>query len=327
MRKKKGGESHEEADSAHLTLSVNKNELWPGEPLTLKVKFTYAPDIQLTSQPAADFKKEGWLIRSQSQPHNGQEIINGKKCAFSEQEFEMYNYQPGSHLIPALSATCLVPVKSSRARLDFDFLDIGDFFGRHKEQQTIQSNAVTVGIKQLPPLNRHMDGIARVKQATIFADHTQAKEGEGIVVRLEVEGWGDAVGLQAPALTLPEAFKYYESKVDIKDNAGAGTAWKKVFEYIVQGTKAGTFKLPAQTYTFFDYEHGQYNSVKTNALEIKITPGTLASHAGINVQATPTIDTGSAKETIRPIYQGSQWYCESDELSHIIYLLPWLSYY
>ncbi len=289
---------------ALFQVATDKKEAYAGEPVHLTVRFLYQPNVQLTSAPTSELHTQGWVVRSQTPPKMSAEMMDGTQYQCTEQTLEMYNYQPGPHSIPRFSVSCVVPI-AKRSNIDFDFFDIGDFFGRSREQFDIHSNVLNIAIKPLPSHAQQIAGIAHITKTSLSLMSSSAQEGEGVVARLELEGSGDVANILAPPLQLPSSIHYYESKSEVQPHQAG--QWKKVFEYIMQGTQPGVYEIPTQTFTFFDYLTGKYTVSRTQPVKLTIEP---SSHQQ-TTSDEPMIDAAREKKGIidilRPIYQGNYW--------------------
>jgi hypothetical protein len=227
----------------------------------------HEPDVRLHSPLVFDLEKEGFELGQQLPPKTEQVMVNGKRYISIEQKMELYAYQNGSHVIPAITAQCKVPVKRNKKHPQFDF---DDFFGRRFELYQVYSAPQTVDIKALPPSAKDVAIVGEFNSFSAHLDHKKAKVGEGSVLRLVVEGSGNAKKVSFPKLIVPSELNAYESKFDLEEYNGS---WRKTFEYVVQGNTKGSYTIPAQQFTYFDLKKRDYSTLSTRPLSITITEG------------------------------------------------------
>lgn len=256
---------------AYIMLSVNKKKIFVGEPLELTVNVMIEPEVQLAGQLAIDVAGHGWQVAAQTKPMQSQKVMNGKPYITSEQRIELYCYEPGPHTIPALTAQCLIPVR--KRQREYSIFDLADFFGRGTESCYVQSNGEVVEVVDLPAFDKEPQAIGTINRFSASVNKSRAKVGEGIILTIELEGTGDHQRVKTPTLQLPESLTAYESKVDVQAPQRPGSVWKKIFEYIVQGTKEGQLQIPAQQFTYFDITKKKYSTVQTEPMIVHIDAG------------------------------------------------------
>lgn len=202
-------------------------------------------------------------------PFPGAQDVQGVTREYVEWRTVLTAEKAGVIDIPAIAALFKVPA-SRRHTSMFGF---PSFFDDPFQQKQIYSNALQITVKPLPESKQQKNcfGVGSFALALIALERSQAKEGEGVVLKVSIVGKGAI--MRFPILTLPDGLQYYESKQYIDGKASSPHGDTHVFEYIVQGTQSGTYKIARQAFTFFDPAHEQYKQVHTDqSLSLAITP-------------------------------------------------------
>ncbi len=230
----------------------------------------------------------------------------------------MYPEKTGLLTIPAIAAVCKMQRKR---RSQFDVFD--RLFDGGLEQKQVFSNALTIKVDELPPYKGKVHGIGTFTKLMAELDHAIAQEGEGIVLRLVLEGDGNLDAVEPIELSLPDGLKYYESKQYVKDVRQTKGVQRKIFEYIVQGIKPGSWVIPEQVFTYFDLGDHSYKQLKSNQLDLTITP-LGGAHSITNTQKK-VIDSSSKKSAeqnqLAPLQYDGQWHATQERTMSWIMLL------
>jgi BatD DUF11 like domain len=255
-----------ESDKAAMRLLVDKDRVLIGEKISCSLRFYPGSSASLDGITEPSFM--GFSAGKLDGPFTGTEVIDGVNRTYVEWRTFLYPEQTGLLTIPAVVAVCKMQRKRRSTFDMFDRLFAGGF-----EQKQIFSNAVTINVDPLPPHKGQVNGIGTFTSFSAEREPAMAQEGEGIVVRLLLEGDGNFDAVLPIELSLPETLKYYESKhyMDERKQVHEG-GQRKIFEYIVQGIKPGSWIIPQQTFTFFDVHDHTYKHLKSNELEVTIMP-------------------------------------------------------
>lgn len=292
-------ESQKKEDEKILfRIFIDPEKLVVGQKALMRARF-YAADgktqLQAITLPAIP----AFRIVSKQGPYYGSEEINRVKYDYIEWRYEIFAKDPGNIFVPAFCADYEMPNNRGYS-----------FFWRMQPiLKRAYSNSLRIAVDPLPP---HPSGKSVVPDfvgskaaAHASLQPAQAKLGDGILYTITFEGEGDLETVQAPNLKgMPEGLKYYDSKVTPIDSNSPDELSKKQFEYVVQGMKEGTYRLPAQQFEVFDVETRKYKTVSTMPLQLTIAGGTVAQK--IHTNATETVVLEDSK--IRPIAEHGPWY-------------------
>jgi hypothetical protein len=111
-------------------------------------------------------------------------------------------------------------------------------------------------------------------------------------VTLTIEGQGNIMDAQAPALELPAQFKAYADNPQEQIEQGpAGTRGKKIFRTAIVPVAPGRFELPPVRLTYFDVQQKAYRTLHTDPVGLKVRAADTAEAAPLTVSAPPAADT------------------------------------
>jgi len=262
----------QEGTTAFCKLHVDTTSVVIGQPITASLKiFTRGPvrNISLGEQPSFS----GFLVKEIKNAQSKQEVFEGEQYNVTEKKYILFPLQQGNKVITPLSIVIDVPQQARRSHrrgfFDEDFFS--DFFGPRVDRRQIKTSPITITVNQLPEYKKRFDGVGQFTSFKASLDKNEASINEPFVLTLRIEGKGNLDQIPTPKIRLPNHFKYYDSKTTVDENLDiAYTGGKKTFEFILQATKPGLLKIPAQSFTFYDTQHKKFKTLTTNALTIEI---------------------------------------------------------
>lgn len=272
---KKAATNHQPETAAQTIfarLTLDKNNTVVDERIHCTLKFYFNdPHVSLLKILPPDLSDVE--IKNQQRPKTGSEYINGTQYMYVSIEWDMYAKQPGKITIPGYGLDCNIPVEHDEESL----MPFFRFFNRHFEHKRLYSNSVDVVIDPLPTYTGSgtVLGLGNFKYFSAHVNPQHAKVGEGIVLRLDLEGEGECDVDAIPffeLVGLSNAVKWYDSSSSLQRSNQKEGFFKKSFEYILQGLKAGEYKIPEQQFTFFDPKIRTYKTLRTEPVLIQIEP-------------------------------------------------------
>lgn len=248
---------------AFLHLSTDTDHVVVGQKMSGTLCFYYQdPSTKLVHIGKPDAM--GFEIKNLKEPLAGLREINGVTYQYAQWEWDMFPTKPGQLIIPAYYADYELLNQSSRG--------LGNFFifvNGISDRKRLYSNAIKIQVDPLPPHDEKVEAIGQFTEINASIKPSIAKEGEGIVLAIELVGEGNFDSISAPTVRLPQELKCYPSHNSIikKNNELC-----KKFEYIVQGMKCGDWEIPQQSFTYFDVEKHVYKTLSTSPLVVTIVP-------------------------------------------------------
>ena len=142
-------------------------------------------------------------------------------------------------------------------------------------KKSIVTPQLTIDVKALPA-GKPMDFTGGVGEFNITSsiNNTNVKTNDAVTVKLVISGTGNLKLLSNPEVKFPEDFEVYDPKVDNKFRlTNAGLSGSKVIEYLAIPRSAGTYKIPAVTFSYFDVNSRSYKTLTTEEYELHVEKG------------------------------------------------------
>lgn len=298
--------------AAFLELKVEKDRVVVGEDINCAIRFYFGDEVlQVAPINKPDFS--GIETDPEQGPTKGTKEIKNKKYSYLEWRWKARATRAGTVTIPAYSADFTVQSEDEMLKR------FGMFVGNVGDQKRVYSNAVSIVVDELPAHDGLVHGIGSFSRMNAQIKPAHAKEGEGMVMTIEVEGQGSINAKNCAQLLqeLPAEFKYYESK-QYTNKKNDENQTRYIFEFIVQGLKAGSYEIPRQQFTFFDSNVRRYKTLESIPMQVTITPSATLKHQKHYEQPqeqTPTIDGADELQPVHPCSAGqAPWYT---------YVMPW----
>jgi len=249
--------------SAYVTLKLNKKEIFLGEKIVATLQFLYS-DNTVSLETITEPECEGFSVGKKSGPEVDIRTIDGKEYNVLIWRFELYPTKTGTLTIPAYSADFLIQTRRDR------FAGLSLFFGPQATRKRVYSNAAQIKVLPLPPHDPPVEAIGSFVGFSARLDPPVAKEGEGMVFSLCLEGEGNLDAIKTPELQgIPHAFKWYDSKNYKIEETTSGKP-SQCFEYIIQGLEGGEWEIPPQEFTYFDTKRQTFKTLKTAAINVSV---------------------------------------------------------
>ncbi len=280
---------------AFLRFSISKSKVVVGEPVKATLKLFTTADIAGFDDAKLPTFNGFW----------SQETYSPKNIEFTREkvddriyltavlrEYTLIPQQTGQLVIDPAEIVCVMNVRSSSSTGSiFD-----SFF---EEYQTVRRRAVssgyTVTVSPLPagaPAS-FGGGVGEFRiSASVSADSLKTHEAASLL--LTVSGSGNIALVEAPKVAFPSDFEVYDVKQTEKIDAGR-LSGSKTFEYPFIPRSHGEFTIPSVEYAYYDYKKGEYVTVSTQSVEIKVDKG-----KEDEIVRTPAL-SGVSKKNVRDL--------------------------
>lgn len=206
----------------------------------------------------------------------------------------LFPLTPGRYTIP-------------RARLTYALPQSPSFFSR-EENFTLSSEAVAFVAIEPPAAGRPADwaGAVGVWRARARTDTTRGRTGEPFVLTLRVEGQGNVTLLPRPPLGVAWATVVNADERVKLDSTPSLLGGFKEFDWLVTPTAAGSQRVPAVRYAYFNPRTRRYETALSEAFDVRVgvgeavaaAPGPAAAVAPREVMA---IESALGDEAPRPV--------------------------
>lgn len=148
-----------------------------------------------------------------------------------------------------------------------------DFFGSYTNvTRALTAPGVTIHSEALPK-GKPANFSGGVGQFSLTGDisATELKANDAVTVRLTIQGAGNMKMLKSPAIDWPEGFETYDPKVTNKlKQTTQGMSGTRETEYLAIPRSAGTYSIPAVTFSYFDTRDNQYKTLSVGGWTLHI---------------------------------------------------------
>ena len=250
-------------DNIFIRTIVSKTNVHEQEALVLSYKLYFAGvDVAQFTNDTKLPEFEGFLK---------QEIEQG------EIQTELEHYNGRNYQTAVLYQTLLYPQRSGDIKIDPAQFEavlrvqvrqqvrsiFDDFFGSYTNvTRALTAPGVTIHTEPLPK-GKPAGFSGGVGQFAISADisGTDLKANEAVTIRLTVQGTGNMKMVKSPVIDWPEGFETYDPKVTNKlKQTTQGMSGTRETEYLAIPRSAGTYSIPAVTFSWFDTRDNQYKT-------------------------------------------------------------------
>lgn len=266
-----GGQSSDNT-TLFARLILSKSRIYEQEAVLATIKlYTQASGVQAENYSFPSF--EGFVVQDIDLPQNT--------------SFSLENYNGVNYKVAVLKQCLLFPQRTGKITITpgkFDFqvetyqLVNGPFGPMRVPQgvsRAVSTNTTSVEVMPLPsgkPAS-FMGGVGDFSLSSSISS-THVKANEAITLKLTIKGSGNLKYLKNPELQLPNDFDTYDPKVDVNVKASAGgVSGTRTVEYTTIPRFAGTFKIPAVEFSYFDIKSKSYKTLRTEAYEITVDKG------------------------------------------------------
>lgn len=140
---------------------------------------------------------------------------------------------------------------------------------------TLKNYPVKINVKELPsgaPAN--FSGAVGKLNCDVSLDKKETKANEAVTVKIKISGKGNIKLIDSPKITFPPDFESYDPKENSNINAtNSGVTGTKTFEYLLIPRNAGEFKIPVNSFSYFDLDKKQYVTINFPDLLLKVNKG------------------------------------------------------
>ncbi len=277
-----------------VNLSVNRKEIYMGEPIVATVKLYSRVNISGINE--IKYPSFNNLLRSdiETPPLTSlhQENVNGTIYGTGiVQQFLLYPQITGDITIDPVQISVLIQ-KKVRGQSDPFF---GDFFSSYQTiPKEIISKPVTIKVKPLPGIKpADFSGVVGKMDLKATLNKESVNVNDAVNFKVILSGNGNLKIASAPNLKLSPDIEVYDPKVtDELKNGINGTTGQKTFEYLLIPRHYGDFTIPPITYTYFNIATGKYEKLTTNEFHIN-------AHKVDGQNTGTTVYGGVSKEDVK----------------------------
>lgn len=264
-----------------LLVTADRSEAYPNE----QVLLTYAVYTRYSAR-AEQFEKDPnlgglWVeeipIEKNYQPErltlNGMQYLKAdiRRLAVFPTSSGILDIDPGVFRVSIQ--------KENRSSGVFDDFFNDSFFGgsvfARRETKLLTAEPLKLTVRPLPEQGKPEDFSGMVGQfrMTTQIDKRSVKQNEPILMILTIEGQGNMEMVARPRIPETRNIKFYDTDSQnqfIKDRSGV--RGRKIFEITFIPMEAGDLEIPALDFNFFDPRSGEYQILRSQPYQIKVSP-------------------------------------------------------
>ena len=271
-----------------LRVEVSRTSCYVGEPIiaTYKLYTRLKSESKLIQNPSFN----GFSVIDLQEPNitgYTQEKLNGKTYnVYIIRKAQLYPLQAGNiELEAAVLENNIQFIKEAYAhRVATDVRDIFDDFSQSSvpadavinHTENLSSIPVNIVVKPLPETSKPAGFNGGVGSFTLDAilEKKNFTTDEAGKLSITISGKGNMQLVTAPEISWPSLIEPFESRIyDDLSKTTVPVSGSKTFEYPFSVNTAGTYRLPAIQFVFFDPQIAKYKIIETGALDFTVTKG------------------------------------------------------
>jgi hypothetical protein len=266
--------------SAYVRLNVPKRELYVGESVPVEIEVGMRSGFVSSLNGLPKLTGDDFALNNLSrQPERTEKLINGESFVLFTWRSVLAVIKPGTF---ALSAEAPLTVKVRTRSKQDSLLDdrFGDPFWQNFFGTTIPKdiNVVSppqeVKVLELPAEGRPTDFHGAIGNFSIASDisASKAEVGDPITLRMRITGSGSFDRVDSSMLDRVDQWKTYPPKSSFNTSDPIGFSGMKTFEQPVIASKPGVQTLPPLSFSYFDPTSRKYETARSAALSVTISP-------------------------------------------------------
>lgn len=337
-------DSQSVGQAAFVRLLVPKRDIFVGQMLPIQIKAYFRSDVGVTLDRLPTLSNDAFTISNPTnKPTQSKESIHGITYTVvswysAVVPIESGNYTLGLELPATLQiqqSTAAAQMPDLEALLDkgafgdspFDDSALQSLLGRVIEKPVLlKAAAPAIDVLPLPTAGRPADFSGAVGSFEIQSAATPDKVavGDPLTLTLSIHGEGNFDRVNSTGLPTDSDWKTYRPRASFSPEDSVGLKGSKKFEQSVVPLTAGTERLPAVEFSYFDPQLRQYVVRRTTPIVVSVEPGqggagnmtasvqtplgTSSPKAPETAQTAPIrLDAGRFVPTLRPVFLQS-WF-------------------
>jgi hypothetical protein len=299
------------ADDVLVRTTVNRTDVYKGEPVVVTLKFYRRINAGLNDLKPPTFNGF-WQQDITPDPITEQrETYNNRVYSmWVLKEYLLYPQQSGTMTIEPFEVVvnAVFQTQSASPRNIFDeFMGMGQNY--QEVRKTIASAPVQINVRDWPAgAPESFDGAVGDFKLDAVAPPSMMNANTSATYTLRLSGTGNFPLIRAPRLVLPQSFeKYNVTTSDNTRNTGAGTNGYREFSYPFIPRTDGLYAIPAFEFSYFDPQQERYVTLSSRetSIEVAVDTTAVASAGGGLVSGVAREDLRVFGQDIRFIKRGA----------------------
>lgn len=284
-----------DANNVFIRAFVDRTNVLQGEPVTVTYKLCTRVTLvnyNILKLPAfSGFWNEEIAIPQQLQ--FSKQVMDGVQYNVADvKKVVLYPQRTGTLTVEPMEGEVIARIQVKRQQTNDPF-DI--FFNNsiRDVKYSIKSDPVKISVKELPalPAGYVFNGAVGKFTREVTLDKKETKTNEAVTLKIKFSGKGNIKLIDAPEIKTPQDIEAYDPKVNENITpAAGGSSGTKTFEYLLIPRKTGEYKIPVESFCYFDLSKKSYVQIPAPEMFIKVNRGTESGAATV---------TGVSKEDVR----------------------------
>ena len=272
------------------------DQLYIGQTTTLQLKLYIATNVRLSSLSSFDRSADGFTISELPGSQETSEIVNGRSYRVLNSTLSITPIQTGPQdLNFQCTVSASLPGQNNRSRDPLGGRGFGsslfdDFFNR-SERLNLKTKPKTVEVLALPTNDEPASFTGAIGDFAmqVYTDRNQTKEGEPIMLSVEISGSGNFDRINGPTIPETALWRSYEPESNFQSRSGGSALLgTKRFDYVMIPKQAGILEIPEIRFAYFEPETQRYTQLSSPGIEIEVSPSDRpAASPGKGMQTAP----------------------------------------
>jgi hypothetical protein len=264
------------AKSVFVTTSVDKNNVYVNEPITLT--FRFYSRVNLLSNPGySPPSLVGFFAEDLPPQKNFVEAYKGVNYRVSEIKTALFPASSGKYTIGPAQVECNIQDFSNDDADDF----FSGFFAQGKSVR-LQSDPIIINVKPLPDSGKPNSFNSSVGNYSmnVSVDKKNIELGDVIDLIIEIKGEGNIKSISEPILKDISNFKKYDTIASLNiSKDGYKVRGSKVFKIVLMPKVSGKLSLPNVEFSFFDINTKTYKKLYSPQITVNVKPNSKSNTA------------------------------------------------
>ncbi len=259
-------------DDLFIRTVVDKDTVYVNEQITLSFKFYQGIEL-LQNTDYVPPQKTGFWVEELGPQKSSYQSVNGRDYRVTEIKSGLFPTAPGVQEIGSASLTCLVQDRP-RNRDPFSIFNNFGVFGETRSVKLV-SDPIEVVALPLPSQGKPVDFGGAVGQFTMTAsvDRTNVPVNEPITMTVRISGTGNIKTVGMPSIPdMPDFRTYQAGDSENIERVNYVLGGSKIYEQVFIPKRAGTYTIPALSFSYFDPKARSYRTITTDPIRVEASP-------------------------------------------------------
>jgi hypothetical protein len=315
-----------------IRTSVDRDTVYVNQQVTLSFKFFQGVDI-LQNPDYKPPQKTGFWVEDLPPQKKGYETVKGRDFAVTEIKNGLFPTAPGTQSVGSAQLSVVVNDRQSNDPFSMFGNSMSSFFGQGRTLN-LTSDPIKVVALPLPTAGKPADfnGAVGQFQLSATADKTRLEVNEPVTMHIKISGVGNIKTIAIPTIRdLPDFRTYQAGDSENVEKVNYKVGGSKSFQQVFIPRRAGTYLLPALSFSFFDPDARSYKTATTQPIQIEVSPSKDRFASQVQNLQTNRIDLTAKdirylKSELGPIRPSRRAPLAASPYFLSLYLLPLVGY-